>query len=67
MKKKLGKSIFFEKNLRIQFDAVFDSKSYCGIFDCPALFGGELWRFENLKVVQHLQPTQTFFGKFLYQ
>ncbi len=59
----MGRSIFFEKNLRIQFDVVFDSESNGGIFDSLALFGGELWRFENLKFVQHLQPTQKFFWK----
>ena len=60
----MGRSIFFEKNLRIQFDRVLDSESNGGIFDSLAPFGGELWRFENLKFVQHLQPTQNFFLTF---
>ena len=38
----MGRSTFFEKNLRIQFDVVFDSESNGGIFDSLALFGGEL-------------------------
>ena len=64
----MGRSIFFEKNLRIQVDRVLDSESHAGIFDSLAPFGGELWRFENLKFVQHLQPTQKFFwGIFLSQ
>ena len=42
----MGRSIFFEKNLRIQFDVVFYFESNGGIFDSLALFGGELWRFE---------------------
>ena len=59
----MGRSIFFEKNLRIQFDVVFDSESNGGIFDSlTRLFGGESWRFENLKFVRHLGPTQKFFG-----
>ena len=57
----MGRSIFFEKNLRIQFDVVFDSESNEDIFDSLAPFGGELWRFENLKFVRQLQPTQFFF------
>ena len=57
----MGRSIFFEKTLKIQFDVVFDSESNDGIFDSLALFGGELWRFENFKFVRHLQPTQKFF------
>ena len=60
----MGRSIFFEKNLRKQFDVVFDSESNDGIFDSLAPFGGELWRFENLKFVRHLQPSQEFFGNF---
>ena len=56
----MGRSIFFEKNLRIQFDRVLDSESNGGIFDSLAPFGGELWRFENVKFVRHLQPTQKF-------
>ena len=60
----MGRSIFFEKNLRIQFDRVLDSESNGGIFDSLASFGGELWRFENLKFVEHLQPTQNFFFDF---
>ena len=61
----MGRSIFFEKNLRIQFDVVFDTESNGGIFDCLAPFVGELWRFENLKFVQNLQPTQKFLKIFL--
>ena len=60
----MGRSIFFENNLRIQFDVVFESESNGDIFDSLAPFGGELWRFQNLKFVQHLQPTQKFFGNF---
>ena len=45
----VGRSIFFEKNLRVQFDVVLDSESNGCIFDFLAPFGGELWRFENLK------------------
>ena len=59
----MERSIFFEKYLRIQFDVVLDFESNDEIFDSLAPFGGELWRFENLKFVQHLQPTQKFFGK----
>ena len=58
----MGRSIFFEKNLRIQVDRVLDSESHGGIFDSLAPFGDELWRFKNFKFVQHLQPTQKFFG-----
>ena len=54
----MGRSIFFEKNLRIQFDKVLNSESNDGILNSLAPFGGELSRFENLKFVQHLQPTQ---------
>ena len=57
----MGRSIFFEKSLRIQFDNTFDSESNDGIFDSLAPFDGELWRFENFKFVRHLQPTQNFF------
>ena len=44
----MGRSIFFEKKLRIQFGVVSDSESNGGIFDSLAPFGGEFWRFENL-------------------
>ena len=57
----MERSIFFEKTLGIQFDVVFDIESNVGIFDSLALFGGELWRFENFKFVRHLQPKQKFF------
>ena len=60
----MGRSIFFEKNLKIQFDEVFDYESNGCSFDSLAPFSGELWRFENLKFVQQLQPTQNFFGDF---
>ena len=60
----MGRSFFFRKNQRIQFDEVCDSKSNGGIFHSLAPFGGELWRFENLKFVQQLQPTQEFLGNF---
>ena len=33
---------FFRKNLRIQFDVVFDTESNEGIFDSLAQCGGEL-------------------------
>ena len=56
---KVGKS-FFLKNLRIQFDVVFDSESCGGIFDSLTPFGGEFWRFENLKFVRHLQLYKIF-------
>ena len=62
--KKSGKVDFFEKNLRIQVDVIFDSESNGGIFDSLAPFGGDVWRFENLKFVRQLQPTQKFFGWF---
>ena len=42
----MERPIFFEKNLKIQFDLVFDSESNGGIFDSLAPFGGALWRFE---------------------
>ena len=45
---------FFVKNLRIQFDEVFDSESNAGTFDSLALFDGELWRFKNYKFVRLL-------------
>ena len=54
----MGRSILFEKNLRIQFDKVLNSESNDGILNSLAPFGGELSRFENFKFVQHLQPTQ---------
>ena len=44
---KVGRSIFFEKNLRIQFGVVLDSESNNGIFGSVAPFDGELWRFES--------------------
>ena len=44
-----------------QFFSTLDAESNGGIFDSLAPFDGELWRFENLKFVQHLQPTQNFF------
>ena len=59
--KQSGKVDFFRKNLRIQFDVVFNAESNDGIFDSLTPFGGELWRFENLKFVRQLQPTQNFF------
>ena len=52
MKTKWEGQFFFEKNLRIQLDVVFNSESNGGIFDSLALFGGELGRFENLKLVR---------------
>ena len=67
MKTKWEGHFFFEKNLRIQFDRVLNSESKGGIFDSLAPFGGELWRFENLKFVEQLQPTQNFFEIFLSQ
>ena len=59
------RAIFFEKNQRIHLD-VFDSESKGGIFDSLAFFGGELWRIENLKLGDKLQPTH-FFLLFLHQ
>ena len=59
--KQSGKVNFFRKNLRIQFDVVFDSESIGDIFDSLTPFGCELWRFENLKFVRHLQPTHKIF------
>ena len=61
MKIKWEGPFFSKKNLKIQFDVVFDSESNDAIFRSRAPFGGELWRFENLKFVQQLQPTQNFF------
>ena len=43
----MGRSIFYEKNLRIQFDLVFDSESNGGIFDSLTRFGDELWRLKQ--------------------
>ena len=40
--KQSGKVDYFEKNLRIQFDVVFDTESNDGIFDSLAPVGGEL-------------------------
>ena len=37
----MGRSFFFEKNLRIQFDVVFDFESNGDIFDPLAPFDGE--------------------------
>ena len=65
MKTKWEGRFFFEKNLRVQFDVVFDSESYGVIFDSLAPFGGELRRFVILKFVRQLQPTQIFFLEFL--
>ena len=48
----MGKSIFFEKILRVKFDVVFDSELNGGISDSLAPFGGELWRFGNPKFVE---------------
>ena len=31
------------------------------VYDSLALFGGQLWRFENPKFIRQLQPTQIFF------
>ena len=42
MKTKWEGQFFFEKNLRIQFDVVFDSESNGGIFFSLASFDGEL-------------------------
>ena len=54
------KLIFFEKNLRIQFDKVLNSESNDGILNSLAPFGGELSRFENLKFVQPTQNSISF-------
>ena len=48
-KQSKGKVDFFRKNLRTQFDVLFDSESNDGIFDSLAPFGVELLRFKNLK------------------
>ena len=50
MKKNGRGGFFFEKNLRTQFDRVLNFESNGGIFDPLAPFGGDLWRFENLKI-----------------
>ena len=47
--------VFFEKNLRRQFDIVFDSESNGGIFKSLAPLGGKLWLFEIFKFGD--QPT----------
>ena len=60
----MGRSIFFKRNQRIQFDETFNPESNDGIFDSLALFGGELGRFENFKFVRPLQPTQNFLEDF---
>ena len=57
----MGRSIFFEKNPRIQFDVVFDAELNDGIFDSLEPSFGELWRFENLKFVRQLEPSQKIF------
>ena len=62
----MGRSIFFEKNLRIQFDVVFDSESNGGIFNSLAPLGGKLWLFKIFKLGDQLQPTQKFFLKFFF-
>ena len=55
MNDQVRRSIFFsKKNQRIQFDIIFDFDSNGGIFDSIVLFGGDFWRFENLKFVRHL-------------
>ena len=58
---KVGRSIFFGENLRLQFDVVFDSESNGCILDSLAPLGGESCWFENLKFVQHLQSMQKMF------
>ena len=63
----MGGSIFFEKNLRIQFDVVFASDLHEGIFDSLASFGGELWRFVNLPFVRHHSLHKIFFEDFFLQ
>ena len=55
---------FFEKKSNETIGSSLCSESNVGIFDSLEPFGGELWRFEKLKFVQHLEPTQNFFGKF---
>ena len=58
----MGKVDFFRKISKdTEFDVVFDSESNGDIFDVLAPFGGELWRFKNLKFVRQLQPTQKIF------
>ena len=61
----MERAIFFEKNLRLQFDVVFDSESNGGIFNSLAPLGGKLWLFEIFKLGDQLQPTQNFFERFL--
>ena len=51
---------FFSKNIQGYRAMQFQILSRMVIFDCPAPFGGELWRFENLKFVQQLHATQKF-------
>ena len=63
MKTKWEGQFFFEKNLRMQFDVVFDSESNDGIFNSLAPLGGKLWLFEISKLGNQLQPTQNFFLK----
>ena len=41
---------------------VFESNG--GIFDSLAPFGCDLWRFEILKFVRNLEPTQKFLKNF---
>ena len=66
--KQSGKVDFFRKKSKDKVDRVFDYESHGSIFESLAPFGGELWRFENFKFVNHLQPTQNFFWKiFLFQ
>ena len=64
--KQSGKVNFFEKNLRIQFNVVFDSESNDGIFDSLAPFGDELWRFENLNFVDTYSLRKIIFGDFFF-
>ena len=54
MKIKWEGHFFSKKNLRIQFDEVFDSESNGGIFDSLPPFGGEFRRFENLKFLLYV-------------
>ena len=63
----MGGSIFFEKNLRIQFDVVFASDLHEGIFDSLASFGGELWRFVNLPFVRHHSLRKIFLKIFFFK
>ena len=53
--------MFFEKNVGLQFDRVFDSESNRAIFSSLAPSGGKLRLFEIFKMAKHLQPTQKFF------